>query len=787
MLKRSPSPGVLWVSLAAQLCVLLLLLATLTATDVAGFMAIAAVVINAIGIALTGVALWQHRVGAAPAEGNPAPAGPRNPDAAARSHFLSQLSHEIRTPLNAIIGMTQLTLQTPLSAEQRDLLNKADAASRALLGLVVDALDVARLEAGQTQVEHRPLRLEHVLTQAIEQVRPVHANPAVALICDWADASLLRERGELLGDAPRLQQALLNLLAHALRFTAAGQVLVRVATRPSDAERQVPISITVQDTGPGMNADELAQLLGQSRPGDGLASIRYAGAGLGLGIASRLVALMGGEFDVQSQPGRGSSFEIRLKMARNPETLTPPALPSQRLLVAKPRSTAQEAVLAMLGHLGLGPGLVNCTDADGALAAIAEAEAAGRPFDWLLLDWRLPGPGPTGADLLAHVRREHPGLRIAVLTPPGPEQEPAQARAFGARALCPEPLLPADVRRLLDDAAGIAGDTSGAADTQALAGLRVLLVEDHPVNQEIAVRMLSSRGALIDVAGNGQLGLERLQAAGPTAYDLVLMDLQMPVMDGLTATRRLREMPGFDQLPVVAMTAHALAEEKAQCLAAGMQGHIAKPLNLSRLVRELQRYRPEPAAPPQRPTLDLPLGLRQFDGQTALYRRTLQGFADQYAGGLGRWADWLAEGAWADLRRAAHTLQGLAATLGAHPLHLAALSMERSAVLTDASTAGAHLARVQAALEDVQQAIQAALAEAWDAAPVPAAAVGPADLDQLRDLLQQSDSGALDWWEAHAAQAGLTEAQRQAVDAALAALDFEAAAAALPPAPGAAA
>ena len=774
MPKRPPTPGLLWALLAAQLALLLLLL---MAPDAPSGALVTARVVAGLALALAALGLWQARRAPAAA---PRPPAPAPVEAAARSLFLSQLGHEIRTPLNAIIGMTQLTLQTPVSPEQRELLTKADGASRALLGLVVDALDVARLEAGQTRVEHLPLRLEDVVTQAIEQVRPVHANAAVALICDWADASLLRDRGELLGDGPRLQQALVNLLATALRSTTAGQVLVRVASRPSEGDGRVPISITVQDSGPGMSAAQLHHLLGRTVDPDPLASMRHAGAGLGLSIAQRLVTLMGGELDAQSQPGRGSSFEVRLQLARNPDAPPPARLAQQRLLLAKARAPGQEAALTMLRHLGLAP--VASQDAESTLRLIADAAQAGEPTDWLLLDWLLPGPGPTGADLLAQVRRDHPSLRIAVLTPPGPEREPAQARAFGARALCPEPLLPTDVRRLLTDGARpAAADPAPGADTQALAGLRVLLVEDHLINQEIAVRMLGSRGALIDVASDGQAGLERLQSAGPTAYDLVLMDLQMPVMDGLTATRRLREMPGFEHLPVVAMTAHALPEEKAQCLAAGMQGHIAKPLNMGRLVRELRRFLPAPAPAVEWPVLDLPLGLRQFDGQAALYRRTLQGFADQYADGLAPWPGWLAEGAWADLRRAAHTLQGLAATLGAHPLHTAALAMERSAVLTDAATAGAQLARVQQALADVQAAIVDALARPWDAPAEPGAESGPGRLDDLRELLGQSDSRALDWWQAHGAQAAVTPEQRQAVDAALAVLDFEAASAALGP------
>ncbi|MFG6461055.1 response regulator [Roseateles sp. DXS20W] len=686
----------------------------------------------------------------------------------AKTRFLAQISHEVRTPMNAIMGMTQLALQTPLTPEQRELLTKADAASRTLLGLINDVLDVSKIEAGQLRMESHPLRLEDVVAQAVEMVRPLHATPGVALVCDWVDAGLLGARGQLLGDALRLQQVLVNLLSNALKFTPAGQVVLRLDA-PGEVAGAVALQITVQDSGIGMDSEQIAALFREFHQGDASVPRRLGGTGLGLAITRRLVELMGGTLDVQSTPGHGSRFIIRLALPQDAATAPAPPLPPSRLLLADAHAGSRAATQALLTHLGLGPALEASADVAGTLAALDQARAAGLAFDWLLLDWALPGPGPTGADLLARLRRDHPALRIAVLSPRGADDSTGQLRAFGARALCPQPLLPGELRRLLRDAS--AERPAAGADAQPLAGLRVLLVEDHPINQEIALRLLGSHGARVDVAGDGQEGLDRLQAAGPGAYDLVLMDLQMPVLDGLSATRRLRELPGFETLPVLAMTAHALGDERAQCLAAGMQGHIAKPLDVARLVRELQRYRPAPTPAPALPVLDMAAGLRQFGGQAALYRRTLQGFATQYADGLATWVGWLDDGDWPELRRAAHTLQGLAATLGAQPLHRLALALERSAALADAAASTAQLARVDTALTALLAEVRAALGEA---SPAPQAQ-SPGDLAALQLLLGQSDSRALDWWQAHGAHSGLDAATAARLEQALGVLDFDAA------------
>ena len=297
MPQRTLTLGLLWLAMAALLALLALLLSL---RGSAGGALDAALALNLLLLPLPPlcvVALRRRHDEAQAA-------------AAAKTRFLAQISHEIRTPMNAIMGMTQLALQTPLTPEQRDLLTKADDASRTLLGLLNDVLDVSSIEAGHLRMQSHPLRLEEVVTQAVELVRPLHADPAVALVCDWADASLLGDRGQLRGDAMRLQQILVNLLSNALKFTPAGQVVLRLAAAATDAQGRVPLTITVRDSGIGMNAEQLASLAREFRQGDAAVPRRYGGTGLGLAITRRLVELMGGKLAVQSEPERGSRFDL---------------------------------------------------------------------------------------------------------------------------------------------------------------------------------------------------------------------------------------------------------------------------------------------------------------------------------------------------------------------------------------------------------------------------------------------------------------------------------------------
>ncbi|MCC9596850.1 MULTISPECIES: response regulator [unclassified Rubrivivax] len=724
----------------------------------------------------------------------------------AKSRFVRNMSHEMRTPMNTIVlGLTHLSLQTDLSGEQRDFVDKAQAASRMMLALINDVLDFSKIEAGRMTIESARFSLEEVVGQAVELVRQPAQHKELELLCDWADPSLLVDRGTLRGDALRLQQVLTNLLSNAVKFTSRGQVRLTVDSATSGDDAVVDLLLVVEDTGIGMSAEQIGHLFREFAQADVSITRHYGGTGLGLAITRRLVELMGGTIAVRSEPGVGSRFEVRLTLPRERAAEAPAASPeaaAARVLVVDDQPDTRLVLLGQLHTLGVGSAgrLAGAGDATQALALVQAAAREGRPFDFVLLDWMLPDAD--GAAVLSRLHELDPRTRIAVVSAYGTDEVRQCARGLGATDFIAKPVLPADLRRLFRPAE--AAPPAPAAAGAGLGGLRVLLVEDHPLNQELAAALLRRRGAVVTIADNGLVALETLAARGADAFDVVLMDVQMPVLDGLEATRRLRRDPRFDRLPVVAMTAHALDEERRRCLSAGMQDHIAKPLDVAVLEVALAPYRrapaPTDAAPspppvvaaplPSLPSLDTSRALQQFDGNVALFRRTLAGFAAEYGDGLHAWAAWLADGRWPELRRAAHTLQGLAGTIGAVALREHALALERAAAAQAGPQAEAALLPLGDTLAQVVAEIDAALAAPppWlVSAPAPlrdGAEVAPEQaLRRLRELLEAADSEALECWrtQQRALRAALAPPVMRRLTQAMAALDFDAALDALPP------
>jgi two-component system sensor histidine kinase/response regulator len=579
-------------------------------------------------------------------------------------------------------------------------------------------------------------------------------------------------------------------------------------------DERVELVLAVRDSGIGMSEDQLAHLFREFSQADASITRRYGGTGLGLAICQRLVGLMGGRIDVHSTPGAGSCFTVRVPMVVAHEDLpvhADPRLAALRVLVVEDRPDTLSTMMALLHSMGIGAGggrVDAAATGQQAWAALESAAVAGQAYDLLLLDWVLPDT--RGAELLAQVRERWPGLRVVVVTAHG-APELARLAANSGALLVDKPLMPQDLRRALGSADSGAGHAapSAAARPQALQGMRVLLVEDNVLNHEVARALLEAQGVQVTWVQHGLLAVERLQADGPQAYDVVLMDLQMPVMDGVEAVQRLRSEPRFDGLPVVAMTANAMPGERERCLGLGMQGYVTKPVEPQVLFDELAGWRrPDPAqamtpapapvtrgepsdALPAVPGLDRARLLAHCGGNVALARRVMRGMADEYDDGIAGWAGWIDRADWGRLVRAAHTLQGLGGTLAHDPLRQAAHALERAAQAGDTDAARSLLPPLEQQLSALLlglHAVRAQIADAPAAMPItPPRAPGVGepegdapDLDELAELLADSDSRAIDWWQRHEANLRdrLDPVAWRSLSRALGRFDFDAALAA---------